>query len=155
LFGISAGVELHELWAMEFAAATTFGIPANPGPGGLGADVFLGVGVTPRIAGRRAEGWLAQWVWLLGYRNLKRVASPDGADGSETTQGMQIEGGFAATRWAHTMGFSLRLLVGETLPLHQERTGYWADHEYFSPSEDLRYATSVGLDVGVAFGGTP
>ena len=145
--GLSLSREFDERWAVEIGAASVL-----TSIQGLGSDAYLRFGWVPVIGdGRGADGhgWTLQLQALAGYRHLDRFDSPDGHDGSEVAHGVQALVGLDFTHHRGGHGFTARILTGLTVPFARSHTGYWASYSYFDPSDDLRRAFDLGLDLGV------
>lgn len=144
LIGLSVLAEVERLWAVEAGA-----VGLITSIKGLGYDVFLRAAFVPIVRDwrdARGSGWVLQANMLAGFRRLFRYDAPDGHPGTELTHGVRVNGGYELTRnW-----FTVRFLTGLTVPVAQTRTQFWAEYNYFSPSDDLGLLFDVGLDFGIA-----
>ena len=148
LLGLSLAGEYREFWTVEVGAVLNLAFDGNE------FDYFVRGGLVPVIAdwrGADRRGWSVQLDVLAGYRYLHRAEAPDGETGAEVTHGVRANLGFDFVRTFAGSAFTARILYGVTLPISQERTGSWKPGGLIMPTENLRWATDLGIDLGFAF----
>lgn len=150
LAGGSVEAEFYRSWAVELGgncmAWLDDGFTVN-------YDAFARGGFVPVVFdGRNLDGlgWTIQFDALAGYRWLNRTKSPDAHSGSETTHAVRGNLGLDFTRQGSRVAFVVRVLSGLTLPVVQTHDGNWASHSYIDTTDDFRWATDIGIDIGVA-----
>lgn len=145
--GLSLEFEVQRFWAVELGAASIL-----TSIEGTGSEAFVRAGVVPTLrdwTARDGRGWRLQLDALAGYRFLNRFDAPDGCQGTEHTHGVLGNLGVEFNHQGEHTVFGVRLLSGLTVPIAQTRTECWESYLYFEPSQDLRWALDLGVNVGI------